>query len=301
MTHASVGCAAFGDISMLPTTTPIGSEPWDATEEIAHDDTEVGVPGYYTVRFPATGVVAELTATTHTGVGRFTYPDNGQPRSVLCEFRCVAWGYLRREHPDRRRQHHDHWIGDQRRLLRQGQRLHGVLRDEVQPAVHVLRHLGRLLGLRRHPQRVFELHRVQRGIRGVPGGLAGRGAALRSPMSASTEREPTSPPRAKASFDDVRAAAAREWNGKLSRISIASADDGDTKTFYTALYHSLLNPNTFNDVDGRYIGFDGDVHTLPAGHTQYTNFSDWDTYRGLGLRCTDCCSRSRPATWPSRW
>ena len=42
-----------------------------------------------------------------------------------------------------------------------------------------------------------------------------------------------------------------------------------------------MNPNTFNDVDGRYIGFDGDVHTLAAGHTQYTNFSDWDTYRGL--------------------
>ena len=42
-----------------------------------------------------------------------------------------------------------------------------------------------------------------------------------------------------------------------------------------------MNPNTFNDVDGRYIGFDGDVHTAPAGHTQYANFSDWDTYRGL--------------------
>ncbi|MFZ0903586.1 MAG: GH92 family glycosyl hydrolase, partial [Mycobacterium sp.] len=73
----------------------------------------------------------------------------------------------------------------------------------------------------------------------------------------------------------------KEWNTRLSRIAIASADAGDTETFYTALYHSLLNPNTFNDVDGRYIGFDGDVHTLAAGHTQYTNFSDWDTYRGL--------------------
>lgn len=71
MTHASVGCPAFGDISMLPTTTPLGSQPWSAWEEIAHDDTEVGVPGYYTVRFPGTGVIAELTATTRTGVGRF--------------------------------------------------------------------------------------------------------------------------------------------------------------------------------------------------------------------------------------
>src|ERR1700747_1515073 len=74
MTHASVGCAAFGDISMLPTPPSVGSAPWDRTEEIAHDETEVGVPGYYAVRFPTTGVTAELTATTHTGVGRFTYP-----------------------------------------------------------------------------------------------------------------------------------------------------------------------------------------------------------------------------------
>lgn len=79
MTHASVGCPAFGDISMLPTTTPLGSQPWSAWEEIAHDDTEVGVPGYYTVRFPGTGVIAELTATTRTGVGRFRYPRNGWP------------------------------------------------------------------------------------------------------------------------------------------------------------------------------------------------------------------------------
>jgi putative alpha-1,2-mannosidase len=79
MNHASAGCATFGDIPMLPTTTPIGSQPWYAWERIAHDDTEVGVPGYYAVRFPETGVSAELTATSRTGVGRFRYPDNGRP------------------------------------------------------------------------------------------------------------------------------------------------------------------------------------------------------------------------------
>src|SRR5271167_4037789 len=66
MTHASVGCAAFGDISMLPTTRPIGSQPWNTWERIAHDKTERGAPGYYTVRFPETGVTAELTATART-------------------------------------------------------------------------------------------------------------------------------------------------------------------------------------------------------------------------------------------
>src|SRR5246127_3941410 len=83
MTHASVGCAAFGDISMLPTTTPIGSQPWNAWERIAHDDTEQGVPGYYTVRFPGTGVTPELT-----GIGRFRYPRNG--RAALFHVRSGA-------------------------------------------------------------------------------------------------------------------------------------------------------------------------------------------------------------------
>src|ERR1700744_488298 len=64
MTHASVGCAAFGDISMLPTTRSVGSQPWNTWERIAHNDTERGRPGYYTARFPETGVTAELTATT---------------------------------------------------------------------------------------------------------------------------------------------------------------------------------------------------------------------------------------------
>ena len=83
MTHASVGCAAFGDISMLPTTGPVGVAPWDATEEIAHDEHEVGVPGYYSVRLPSAGVTAELTATNRTGVGRFHYPRNRPARFLV--------------------------------------------------------------------------------------------------------------------------------------------------------------------------------------------------------------------------
>jgi predicted alpha-1,2-mannosidase len=84
-----------------------------------------------------------------------------------------------------------------------------------------------------------------------------------------------------ASFDDVRAAASSQWNAALSRIAVAGTNAGDVKTFYTSLYRSLLHPNTFDDADGRYIGFDGDIHSVVRGHTQYANFSDWDTYRCL--------------------
>jgi predicted alpha-1,2-mannosidase len=50
-------------------------------------------------------------------------------------------------------------------------------------------------------------------------------------------------------------------------------------TFYTALYHALLHPNVFSDVNGQYMGFDGQVHVVPSGHAQYANYSGWDIYR----------------------
>jgi len=49
--------------------------------------------------------------------------------------------------------------------------------------------------------------------------------------------------------------------------------------FYTALYHSFFHPNIFSDVNGQYLGFDGQVHTVPAGHAQYENIAGWDQYR----------------------
>ncbi|MBR7504302.1 glycoside hydrolase family 92 protein, partial [Mycobacterium tuberculosis] len=70
-------------------------------------------------------------------------------------------------------------------------------------------------------------------------------------------------------------------NAALSRISVAGRNVDDLTTFYTSLYRSLLHPNMFNDADGRYVGFDGAIHTVAAGHTQYATFSDWDTYRCL--------------------
>ncbi|HZC52823.1 MAG TPA: GH92 family glycosyl hydrolase, partial [Mycobacterium sp.] len=83
------------------------------------------------------------------------------------------------------------------------------------------------------------------------------------------------------SFEAARAASLSTWNSTLSRIAVAGRRADDLDTFYTSLYRSFLHPNTFNDADGRYIGFDGFIHTVAGGHSHYTNFSDWDTYRGL--------------------
>ncbi|NOQ73154.1 MAG: glycoside hydrolase family 92 protein [Crocinitomix sp.] len=69
------------------------------------------------------------------------------------------------------------------------------------------------------------------------------------------------------------------WDTELHKIEAHTNSDFIKTTFYTALYHSYLNPNTFSDVDGRYRGMDMKVHKA-KGHTQYTVFSLWDTFRG---------------------
>jgi putative alpha-1,2-mannosidase len=80
----------------------------------------------------------------------------------------------------------------------------------------------------------------------------------------------------------VPAVAARtyaEWNSLLSRIRIGGGTQSEQVQFYTALYHALLDPSTFSDVNGQYLGFDNQVHQLPPGQVQYANYSGWDVYR----------------------
>ncbi|MGV9367035.1 GH92 family glycosyl hydrolase [Amycolatopsis sp. NPDC003731] len=81
------------------------------------------------------------------------------------------------------------------------------------------------------------------------------------------------------SFDTVASNARKAWNAQLGKIDVTGGSDADLTTFYTSLYHSLIQPNVFSDADGQYVGFDGRVHKADKGHAMYTNFSGWDIYR----------------------
>ncbi len=70
-----------------------------------------------------------------------------------------------------------------------------------------------------------------------------------------------------------------QWNQLLSRIRIGGGTAAQRTEFYTALYHSLLEPSIFSDVNGDYLGYDNKVHQTPGGQVQYANFSGWDVYR----------------------
>ncbi|TAN04873.1 MAG: alpha-mannosidase [Rhodanobacteraceae bacterium] len=82
-------------------------------------------------------------------------------------------------------------------------------------------------------------------------------------------------------FEGVQRAAAEQWERELSRIRVESDSGEVLRTFYSGLYHTMLAPTLFSDVDGRYRGMDLKVHTLPKGQHTYSTYSLWDIYRAL--------------------
>ncbi|HMS40348.1 MAG TPA: GH92 family glycosyl hydrolase [Pyrinomonadaceae bacterium] len=79
-------------------------------------------------------------------------------------------------------------------------------------------------------------------------------------------------------FEKVRADAKNLWNKELSQIEVSGGTDDQLTTFYTALYHTKIQPNLFQDFDKSYLGLDKKIHTA-EGFTNYTVFSLWDTFR----------------------
>jgi putative alpha-1,2-mannosidase len=97
--------------------------------------------------------------------------------------------------------------------------------------------------------------------------------------------------RAGTTVDRVAAAARRAWSTELRRIRVAGGTDARLTAFYTSVYHSLMQPQTISDVDGRYLGADLAVHRITRGQrAQYGTFSGWDQYRAqiqlLALQAT---------------
>ncbi|MCX5138537.1 MULTISPECIES: GH92 family glycosyl hydrolase [unclassified Streptomyces] len=83
-----------------------------------------------------------------------------------------------------------------------------------------------------------------------------------------------------AGVDDVAAAASRSWDRELASVRTGGGTEAQRTAFYTALYHSLMQPNIISDTDGRYPGMDGKPHRIERGQgAQYSNFSGWDQYR----------------------
>lgn len=298
LTHLSgAGCPLYGDFPFLPTTEPLQSSPaapgggldGQFQPGFSHAQ-ESGSPGSYSVRLnPVHGgaIGVELTATTRTGVGRFEFPRNphasvlidaggsAQPddlASVAVDPKAreisgtASSGAFCAQRPryrvyfaavfDRPFAASGTWREDE--LEAGGTAAEDVAVPPQNPKATA----------QAGAYATFDTRR-DRSV-GVRVGL--------SFVSVADARANLAAESSSASFGATAARATRRWNQALGRIRVSGGSRRRLATFYTALYHALLAPRTFSDVNGAYPGMDGAVHQV-HGRTQYADFSGWDVYR----------------------
>lgn len=298
LTHLSgAGCALYGDFPFLPTTEPIRASPAAPGGGLAgrfqpgfsHARERAG-PGFYSVRLNPVrggGIDTALTATTRTGIARFAFPpsphagvlvDAGGSAKAddLAEVRLdpgrreisgsASSGYFCAQRP-RYRVYFAAVFGrpfDAYGTWTRGQLAPGstAASDRRQPSIDPAdtAQAGAYVTFDARRNRTVTV-RVGVSFVSVAGARANLAAESRG-----------------SSFGRIAAAAEARWNRALASIRVGGGSGRDVDTFYTALYHALLAPRTFDDADGRYLGMDGAIHGA-GGRTQYADLSGWDVYR----------------------
>ena len=278
LTHLSgAGCSVFGDVPVLPTTGALPQHPGNATESFSHAD-ESASPGRYQVSLGSPATTVRLSATTRTGIGEITFPST-KSANVLFKVSGSANG-----------------------LHLSSVQVQGA--HEVTGSVTTGYFCGSLGAYTLHFvaqfNRPFERHGVWDHSRLHPGSSTCSGsfqAACGAWVSFDATGDRTVTMKVGVSYvstanaesnlrsedpgwslSAVQQRATASWNAMLSRIEVRGGSRSQEQIFYTALYHSLLDPSAFSDDNGQYEGFDGRVHDA-HGRTQYANFSEWDIYR----------------------
>ncbi|MGA5699137.1 GH92 family glycosyl hydrolase [Peterkaempfera bronchialis] len=278
LTHLSgPGCAAAGDVPLLPVAGAMPTSPGKASVGFSHGRESVRA-GFYGVTDDS-GVTTELASATRAGIARFTFPA-GEDARLLLKLR----GGATQVDGTRVRFVSDHEITgsvESGHFCRAGNTytLHFAIVFD-RPLVGG--------GTWRGSTRTALSRPVSPELSGRDGAYALFDTAAGRTVTARIGISYTSQEGARRNLDREVAAkdvdaleddAHTAWNRLLGRIAVAGGTREEQVQFYTALYHALLHPNVFSDVDGRYAGMDKRVHTVPRGHAQYANFSGWDTYR----------------------
>ncbi|MCL5946126.1 MAG: GH92 family glycosyl hydrolase [Planctomycetes bacterium] len=314
MTHLSgTGCWNYGDIFFTATTGPVRTIPKLFGFQFSHKQ-ETATPGYYRVFMKTWGINAQMTATLRCGMIKFTFPP-GKSANILVPISHVMGDYY--ENLNMPHSCYVHFINDHTLVgfvtsrvfatawppvrvyfVMQADRpwkMHGVWKSEK-----ALRGTNQLKVL---PPGFGKLRPWRAGIL-FPGSntvtakseLANIGAYMTFPVVNARQvvklRVAISYVSIKGAennlrseihgwdFSIIRRAAHIRWNQALGAITLRGGSISHRICFYTALYHALLAPNVFDDVDGRYIGYDNKIHHVPTGHAHiYANLSGWDIYR----------------------
>ena len=269
-THLNgTGCMDLGDILVMPFTGE-RHRTWDAYRSSFSKTSENATPGYYTVTLDQAKVKAELTATTHAALHRYTY-EQADSASILIDLQHgPAWN---------EKQYHSqvnscevNWEND------------STLTGHVNNKVWVDQDYYFVMQFSHPVIDHFELPmaETEKGKRLVASFNIQPGEEVLMKVALST----TGVEGAKANmaaevpgwdFEGIRTAAKADWSSYLSRIEVEGTDEEKTN-FYTSFYHALIQPNEISDVDGRYRNAADSVVNATGGKF-YSTFSLWDTYR----------------------
>jgi len=279
---SGTGAVDYGALLLVPSLGFDASKVRESGYRTRMDKaSEEAAPGYYAVALPELGVRAELTATERVAVHRYTFPAGaGEPVLILDASHALPDCHV----SDARVE-----VAGDGRTASGFVHYHGAL-------------TGRSGGFRLHF--VLELSRATSGWTAFEGGVLSDGAPLAagaeagvafrfgpldgpltvkiglSYVDAEGARANLAAEAAGRGFDELRDEARRAWSEALGRVRVAGGSQADRTRLYTALYHALLHPTRVGDADGRYTGFDLQVHQA-EGFAYHTDFSLWDTYRVL--------------------
>ncbi len=267
-THLSgTGIGDLFDVTVMPVTGEViyergtidnpGSGLWspaDRTQEIAK-------PGYYSVPLTRYGIKAEMTATARVGLHRYTFPESKEAAIVFDLENGGCWDestetFMQAEGNNR--------ISGYRysKGWAKNQRVYFAAEFKKPFDSFELKGYKNMYGRASFATAAGEEIMLKVAI--SPVSIDGAKLALESELPAWD-------------FAAVQTAAINEWENELSRIKIETQDKEQKQIFYTAMYHSMIAPMLFSDVNGDYRGADDKVYN--SEKPRYTCFSLWDTYR----------------------
>lgn len=275
-THLSgTGCIDLGDLLIRPTTQTVdpSRQPMYAPAAFRHED-EKAEAGYYAVLLHEEGIRAELTATAHTGVHRYTFPKESTPTVIVdlkhsLDNEHIYESSLQVVNP--------HEITGMRntRGWSDNQRIYFVIQcSQPFEKATLVSNQKALEGKEAEGTDLqallkFKDHTSEPIVMKV--GL--------SIVSVENARENLQAEVEGFDFDAVKQAAYHTWNDAVSAIKVEGGTEEQKTNFYTALYHSMVVPNVVSDVNGQYRRHDQTIGQLPQGAVQYSTFSLWDTFR----------------------
>ena len=260
-THLSgTGCSDYGDILLMPMSSAPNLEITNFPSRFTHAN-EKASAGYYSVKLD-NGVNVDLTATARVGVHKYTYPADSIPWIIL----DLA--------------HRDKTLEASLNVVNQTE-IEGMRRSEAWAKDQHIYFVARfsqpfeehkqmeITGLNLTSKHAFRFVKTGKPII-VKVGI--------SSVSMEGARKNLDAELADFDFDKTKKNAENLWNKELGKIDVTSGDNDKLKIFYTALYHTMIQPNVASDVDGMYRGRDNQIHKA-EGYTYYSVFSLWDTFR----------------------